>query len=404
MDEFDDIRTAIGKVPWDLLAHAYHRSSEAPGLLSRFVDAASGEADLAGATDWLFGSILHQGSIYSASIPTVWLLCELLGVAPNHPAGPEIIEAVRVIADAVSWAHDAPEDNEAPARRSQPTEPLFEAWVSAVTGRNGLDDDEYFKAAAVRYGLAVELLDHVQPVVIASLSNTDPGVRLAAVGAAVSCYAAVSGLRTGLQQLRHLIGASSHDPGSWLSIGMTVARADDEPDWLAHPDRRLRLAGALDPACAADPRSVAVLVESLGNLDWVAATYENGLPHLDFHARFHFLNALLERTTAEAATDVTADALVGVLRQTNKHVVDQEWGPILRWAFVDRAVEPPFPDKLEQPPVALTRVQRIVLEALVDNTALWDPRWGNAALWFKRVQLPYERKAIRRLLRSTERG
>ncbi len=343
----------------------------------------------------------HQGNVYSASIPIVWLLSELLAAAPDHPAGAAILEALRVIAEATYWADDDLDSDREPTHRSRASEPLYEAWVSQPTAQNGLDDDEYFTAATVRKELAVKLLSHAEPVVKESLSNRDARVRFAAVGAAVSCYAALPDLRPRLQQLRRLIGDKNHDPGSWLSIAMTIPSEDDEPDWLAHDDRRLRLVGALDPTRASDDRSIAQLAESLSDAEWVRSTYRSGLAHLDMHARFHLLEALLERTTAESASEAALDAIRDVLRNTTKPVVGQEWGPILRWAFPERSLEPPFPDNADPLPATLSHVQRVVLSTLVGNKALWDHRFGTARLWFKRVQLPYERKAIRRLLRAT---
>lgn len=63
----------------------------------------------------------------------------------------------------------------------------------------------------------------------------------------------------------------------------------------------------------------------------------------------------------------------------------------------DEALAAAFPPD-RAPTAPLTPAQRRYLRALVDNAALWDPRFGNAIRWFQRAGLPCEREACARLL------
>ena len=57
--------------------HAYAAARDAPVHLRCFVAAVRPTDDLESAVDWLWGSILHQGSLYSASPPVIWVLVDL---------------------------------------------------------------------------------------------------------------------------------------------------------------------------------------------------------------------------------------------------------------------------------------------------------------------------------------
>src|SRR5262245_46849398 len=90
---------AIDGVPWDHLAHAYSAARDAPMHLRRFVFAERPSDDLEAAVEWLWNSILHQGNLYSASPPVIWVLVDLLAARPDHPAAEAILGGLATLAE-----------------------------------------------------------------------------------------------------------------------------------------------------------------------------------------------------------------------------------------------------------------------------------------------------------------
>ena|SRR5688572_750543 len=81
----EEVRRSIATVPWERLAHAYHGAWDAPEHLEIFVSSTASNEALNKSIDWMWGSILHQGSIYSASTPVLWILIDLLAAWPESP-------------------------------------------------------------------------------------------------------------------------------------------------------------------------------------------------------------------------------------------------------------------------------------------------------------------------------
>lgn len=87
--------------------------------------------------------------------------------------------------------------------------------------------------------------------------------------------------------------------------------------------------------------------------------------------------------------DRLANAAIALVSVTAKYCVDWDWGPLLAAAFSDGSGS------------ITTEAQRRFLGALVEKRELWDPRFGNASLWFEKAGLPYDRRACTRLLKAT---
>lgn len=95
------VRRSIATVPWDRLAHAYHGASDAPENLEVFLRSTASTEELSESIDWMWVSILHQGSVYSASTPVLWILIDLLAAWPQHPAAESILRGVQTVADGI---------------------------------------------------------------------------------------------------------------------------------------------------------------------------------------------------------------------------------------------------------------------------------------------------------------
>ncbi len=106
----EEVRRSIATVPWERLAHAYHGAWDAPEHLAIFVSSTASDEALNKSIDWMWGSILHQGSIYSASTPVLWILIDLLAAWPEHPAAESILRGVQTVVDAIPEFRDSYDD------------------------------------------------------------------------------------------------------------------------------------------------------------------------------------------------------------------------------------------------------------------------------------------------------
>ena len=95
----EKVRQSIAAVPWERLAHAYHGALDATENLDVFLTSTASTEELKESIDWLWGSILHQGSVYSASTPVLWILIDLLAAWPEHPAAESILRGVQTVID-----------------------------------------------------------------------------------------------------------------------------------------------------------------------------------------------------------------------------------------------------------------------------------------------------------------
>lgn len=419
-----EIEREIDGVPWDLLAHAYHGAGDAPQNLRAIMTAPSPDA---APSDWLWGSILHQGNLYSATAPVVWILSDLLKARPDHPCAPLILGAIQTVAEGYAWrlpppekeaaardpSEDASEDAFAeegapqrPLRASAPGAPVWETFVDQplATRMEDAIPDAYFRAITVRAPTLRKVLENALPAVRQSLGSADPSCVYAAAGALTLMVDALPDAPGAAEDLRRVALSESVDPGARLAaiIGLDKLGEEVSP-WLDHPDRRLRVAAAMGAGAKPASRSREELAGALIDFRYLEHAFPNGAAHLDLRLRFHVLEALLSRLPASAALaePLTEQALTMVLaRDANAHTADFELGPVLAWAFAERLLPPQ--ERYKTPPAPapigpLNPVQRMILGAACANDALWEERIGNRDNAFRAVDLPVEREALRAL-------
>lgn len=407
MDHAASIRKQIEAVPWPQLTHAYDFAVDAPHHLAAFFEASEPHigSDLAEAIDWMWISVLHQGSVYSASVPSVSILVDLLDLKPDHPAGVEILGFVDTVAAIVPYSGSPRSESSATPLREN-ADPLFETWVGAGVASIEQDRDRFFRAARVRKELLVALLGRAIPVIGRLLNSAEIAMRDAAAGALSRIASNVAELFDDAASvgLSTVLGDERFGPGAWVSTAMSLR----EPpiNLLDHPDRRLRLAAAMNPGLSENRVAINQLIDAMNDVPFLEANFPEGAPTLMGHFRFSVLQAALERVPAVRADRQMVDAICNQLAtRTTKACADFEWGPAVQWAFAERRVMLPMDDAdMEALPTVLTYPQRSVLETMIGIDELWDPRFGNGSLAFRRVQLPYDRQALGRLLGAKRRS
>ena len=393
----EKVRRSIATVPWERLAHAYHGASDAPENLEVFLSSTASNEKLGESIKWIWASILHQGSIYSASTPVLWILIDLLAAWPEHPAAESILRGVELVIDTIPCIGDSyDQECGSPAQQNGDGEPVYEAWVCnplPTETDHAVDNEQYFKACIVTKRQLQALVRHSIPVIRASLNHSDGATRTAAVAAGLGALQVAQKDAAPLLELVNVIGNPQFDPGAWVSAAMMIG--EPRPDFstlLEHSDRRMRLAAAMSPSTLHDPRSVAELASALSEPEWLEAEFPSGAAHLDMHLRFHVLTVLLDRVKASGAENTVVEAICTLIhKRAGRYFVEMEWGRVLNWAFPERIVSLPHEGELAPLPDAPTQTQLAVLQALCDKKEIWDPRNENASLAFKRVQLPFDR-------------
>jgi hypothetical protein len=238
---------AIDGVPWDHLADAYAAARDAPVHLRRFVFAERPSDDLGSAVDWLWGSILHQGSLYSASPPVIWVLVDLLAAFPDHPAAEAILGGLATLAEGCLLMREEPEaSTDVPVRCNAAGDPVWEVWVTAPLPE--VQDEvpeEYFSACRVRASSIAQTVAHAAPVVARCLEHPSDHVRRAAGATCCLVVQVVPNALNAKDHLEGIIGNTRFEPGVWLSaiIGLDLLGQSVAP-LLLDADRRIRLGAA----------------------------------------------------------------------------------------------------------------------------------------------------------------
>lgn len=398
----EKIRRVIPTVPWERLAHAYHGASDAPENLEVFLSSTAESEELSAAIEWMWVSVLHQGSVYSASPPVLWILVDLLTAWPEHPAAESILRGVQTVADAIRYFEDSYDEKcGSPVQQNVDGEPVYEAWVSnplPTAINDAVGSKDYFKACVVTKRQLQALIRHAITVILAALDHSDSATRMAAVAAGVGALQVVPKDATPLLELANVIGNPQFDPGAWISAAMVLAEVGYFSTLIGQSDRRMRLAAAMSSSTLHDRRAIAELCSALAEPEWLEAEFPSGTAHLDMHLRFHVLTVLLNRVKAGDAENNVIEAICTLIhKRAHPHTVDMEWGHVLHWAFSERIVSLPHQGTPAPLPDVLTPPQLAILRALCAKTQLWDPKNGNASLAFKRVQLPFDRLQLLRL-------
>ncbi|WP_431951308.1 HEAT repeat domain-containing protein [Actinacidiphila sp. bgisy167] len=354
---------------WSDLAHAYGPADGTPDdLLGLLHDDPEVQAESLGRLEM---SVLHQGSLYSATPPAALFVAGIL----SDP---------RTLA-----VHEGffPWDDRVGPLRAALLEWLGELAESAAYEDEEEDDEDDGEEWAEEIA-ATEACRAVRPqlfdAVALWLDDADGTVREAALGAVTHLLRApeladrLPAAADRLERIARGGGDRRERAGALLSLG---AWGHDTVGFLTDPDPAVRACAALGTT---GPGAVPALLDALGDPAAADAWFGEPLPQFDGWFRFTLLRGLLDRAQDFEQVLPAALALVPMCSQ---YTVDSDWGPLLASAF-------PLPYAPGRP---LTGAQRAFLQALSDQ----DDCWGNVAnrvSWLRSAGLPTERDPLRALL------
>ncbi|MFD7969226.1 hypothetical protein [Streptomyces clavifer] len=369
---------------WGSLQHAYGSGEDIPVALCSLVDEDPEVRSEALAV--LDTGLLHQGSLYTATVPAALFVAAIL----NHPVGltdheghppwddgrPRTLRAALLVwmgqvAESAAYGEDLVRDR---------TDWQWAPWHDET--RREPDPDKLTALHACRE-VRPTLYDAIEPF----LNSPDPHVREAALGAAVPLLSApelADRLPRAATLLRTRLGtvAGRRERAS-VARALGVWRMDTS-DLLDDSDPAVRVCAALSPAHVDRPRALAILLDALRDPRTTDGWFPEPLPGLDGWFRFTVLRSAL--VLAETFEEV-APVAIAIAAAGGTSVVDFERGPILRRAFPG-GYDPAHP---------LTPAQRDLLRAFVHTDEATGSIGGNV-LWFRAAGLPDNREGLAALL------
>ncbi|MDH6679416.1 hypothetical protein M2284_003638 [Rhodococcus sp. LBL1] len=387
---------------WERLFHAYGVATDTPTHLAALVGA--DDTAFSTAMEHLYSAVLHQGTIYPATAPTVAAVAQAVsfwsGDADVKTAAarlPALVGFLDAAGDSLAMAGELlVDEGEAVPPSDEEQRELFEALAS--------DDEEESEeawespVAGVLMALAIPALRQQTNPVLEALLQLMRSEAVAHKAGAVSALAQWNGNSTPPHQhgVAAALGsfadsATERDDRAVAVLALGTVGADVS-GWLADADPAIRACAALHL-----PRSgqaAEELVRALTRPDEVDQWFERKPSSFPMHVRFTLLNSLLRRETSFAAILPAAVALAQV---ATPYTADNDWGPLLHAAFPEVEF---VPGEYPSAPENIGAPQRQFLSALVANERLWETNVGNARLALMRVGLPYDREAIAVLLKE----
>ncbi|WP_435111068.1 hypothetical protein [Nocardiopsis synnemataformans] len=403
---------------WARTFHAYGSGADAPGHLALLL---TGDAHEHGrALDHLHSALLHQGTVYPATVPAALFVAGILDRPelddPSRDPGPEAAGAApgslrRVLLDFLAGAAEG-------ALHQNPAGPVPEPPAGAELDRvyAALASEDEDEAVGVWETPAVDaLMLRVGPDMRAAapalyaavephLTAPDAGTRMCAVEAAAA-LARLGGLEPDLSGAADM--AETRDEGAVIVLALGAC-GGDTTEFLTHADPAIRACAALAPGQRANPAATAELAAALADPDAADAWFTRRPAHFIGHVRFALVRELTERSTAEDAA-----RLLPVLRAlaplTSPLTAAADAGPLLDLVFrgADAGSEA-GPAGTAEPlaagpaaprdPAELTAVQRDYLRVLAEHDGFWGGRFANFLVVLARLGLPRERHELRALL------
>ncbi|MFE7504683.1 hypothetical protein [Promicromonospora sp. NPDC057488] len=379
----------VTDVDWSRLFHAYGVASDTPHHLQGLVsedDAAFDEA-----LDHLRAAVLHQGTVYPATVPALRVVAGMLHdpVLRRHDEHgrsrlASLLEWVDAVGDSASWHEDASESDGA-----EPTDEDVEAFYRAMAA----DDESVWDSDVSNYLWARSIAElpaacgEALASVSTYLGDEDEAVRLASLDAYVRLAAVQPDPEALAGPLTAAVDAASgRDERAVLVLGVGDLGADTTR-WLADDDLAIRACAALSLTDSAE--ATALLVEALHDPLAADEWFARRPSRFDMRVHFTLLANLLARDVGLAEL---LPACLPVIRAASGGLwANMTWGPILLKAFPGVEFQPGVrPD----PPRNLDEAQKAVLRELVANDSLWDGHDGNANLARMRVGLPADRDAV----------
>jgi hypothetical protein len=378
---------ALELTDWTKLLHAYGRAGDTPGHLRALLTADAGARK--GAMDHLWSAVIHQGTPWTVTGPAAMVVAGVLWdprigeVQDALRAGLiAFLGAVAAVAAVSSKGTKSLEELRETARYD--IDPLLESDDHGAV----YEDEEAANSLYARSILGcVEVAPELMKAILQGLNDPDHGVRMEAVAGATRLYRIPSIAREAedfpVRLLSRAMQAGNLDER--CTCILALGNLDCSPvQFLEDPSPAVRMCAALAPALAKDERALAELIRLLReHASEIDTWFTDRPPQFWGHPRFAVVTRLAWHLKD---FDRLVDAAIAVVGVAAKQTVDRDWGPLLAAAFP------------EGDGVVRTDSQRRYLRALTDRADLWDPRYGNAELWFKKAGLPYDRKECRKRL------
>lgn len=393
----DSTRTPlVDDVDWSRLFHAYGVASDTSRHLRALVS--DDEAAFGAAVDHLFGAVLHQGTVYPATVPALRVVAgtlhdqayrQALRRQDEHGQSRlvSLLEWIDAVGDSASWHEDTRASDAA-----EPTEKDIDAFYRAMAA----DDESVWESELNHYLWARSIAElpgacgEALASVSMFLADDDEAVRSAALDAYVRLAAVQPDLAAPAGPLTAAVeAASGRDERAVVVLGLGDLGVDTTR-WLSDDDPAIRACAALSLTGSAE--ATAVLVEVLQDPSAVDEWFTRTPSRFDMRVHFGLVANLLARDVDLA--EILPACLPAIRVAQGGLWSDMTWGPILLRTFPGVQFQPGVrPD----PPRNLDEAQKAVLRALVANDDLWDRRDGNANLARMRVGLPDDRAAVARL-------
>jgi len=394
-------------VAWDRLFHAYGSATDTPQQLRNLVSDDPGLQSEG--VDYLGGAVLHQGTIYPVTPVVVRVVAGLLGDPSLRRAlpdddntlraavGPVVVPVLGFLAGAgesLAWSRPALPD---PLPQASPTE------IGQFFTQLADEDDEAWESSVPEVLMCQAVVElramaaEVAAAMILFVADTDREIRCLAAHAtaqwcrSLDCDSGVVSDASNAVVARLSAAQGRPERASLvLSAGQLGA---DVSGFVHDTDEAVRCCAAL---FVHTDEATSLIIDALTSPDRVDNwfTVSDRPPYFPMKVRFRLRDEIMNR-------DVTIDrmlpAAVALINSSSPYLADAEWGPLLRLAFPEARFYPdPGCEPGVRPPLPnhLTDAQTAVVQALVDNESLWDPRNGNASLARHRVGLPDDRAAV----------
>jgi hypothetical protein len=374
----------IEDTDWAGLQHAYGPATDTP---LRLVELLHDEPDIqAHALGQLDMSVLHQGSLCSATAPAVLFVAAILDhprTLARHkscfpwddrvrPLRAALLEWLGQVADAAAYG----EPDQA-AEHEEPEEPQDAEEYGTY--------EEHAEPGVVEAVRATRVV--VYRAVAPHLQAADPDIRAAALETVSALFEGpelADRVVEATRLLREGLGHLTERRERAVVVTTIGAWGQDTSDLLHDPDPAVRACAALAGTCADNPRATREILQALRDPATVDAWFRQPLPYTDGPLRHALLAAAIQRATFE---ELLPAALAMVPLASNLTAA-HDWGPLLGAAFPRGYVEGN----------RLTAAQHRYLSALVERDAVW--RFGHlTATWLQDVGLPADRNAVAELLK-----
>lgn len=370
---------ALETTDWKKLYHAYGPATDTPHHLLAFL-----EDDLEAqseAIEHLFSAIIHQGTPWTATAPTALVVAGMLTDERIHRSEGLHANLLSFLVS-VAQAQELLADENTEELRRWATFDIDALLVSEEDYEALFENEDAANSFYARSVLScIEVAPELMRVMLGGLGDSNPRVRTFAAMGAVK-LANTKSLRSFAAEIESRLltlaqVAKNTDERSALLLALGELGFSPIA-FLEDASPAVRMCAALAPSLSTHPAAIEELLKAL---EYHVATIDDWFiekpPQFPLRPRFPVVARLIQQVKD---FERIANAAIAVIGVTTKLCVDFDWGPLVAVAFP------------EGDGIVKTESQRRFLSALVRNTDLWDPKFGNPVKWFKKAGLPYDRQ------------